>query len=99
MIKDDEAPPTEASDSSQLDLYCLDENASLNALNLHLGMTLESFRLGRSISQEQLAEALRITSADVAAYENGTRRIPPIQLVAMAKLLDHPLSAFFGGIV
>lgn len=64
-------------------------------LTLHLGMMLELFRRRRAMSREQLALALDLAPAEIADYEAGLVRIPPVRLLEIATLLRVPLSSFF----
>lgn len=69
-----------------------------NERNTHLGLMLERYRLGRCMSQNQFADAFRLTSADIGAYGNGAKRIPSMTLVEIARLHEGQLSTFFGDI-
>jgi transcriptional regulator with XRE-family HTH domain len=54
-------------------------------------------RLAAGISQEKLADALGISFQQVQKYENGTNRVGPGRLHAIAKLLSLPVPFFFEG--
>ena len=67
----------------------------LNELNLHLGMMLELFRVRRSMTQHEVAKAIHVAPQEIADYETGQVRIPPVRLLELSTLLGAPLSAFF----
>ncbi len=71
------------------------ESRAADELNLHLGMMLELFRLRAGLSQHDLAVAVEASAEEIADYERGLIRIPPVRLLELARVLRAPLSAFF----
>lgn len=55
-------------------------------------------RLASGVSQEKLADALGVSFQQVQKYENGTNRIGPGRLHAIAKMLNLPVPYFFEGL-
>ncbi len=64
----------------------------------HVASVLRARRAETGISQVRLAEAIGLTFRQVQKYERGMNRISIGKLVAIARVLDVPVSAFFEGI-
>ncbi len=67
------------------------ENQLLNQLKI--ARNIKSLRLGRGLTQEQLADALAIPSTRYANYEQGTRAIPIDTLSAISSYFHIALDA------
>lgn len=70
----------------------------VSAIDAHVGRRVKMARLASGLSQEKLADALGVTFQQVQKYENGTNRIGPGRLHAIAKMLNLPVSVFFEGL-
>lgn len=57
-----------------------------------IGAALETARMWRQLSQEQLASAAGISVSTVSRYENGETRAFGDTMVALAHALDVPLA-------
>jgi transcriptional regulator with XRE-family HTH domain len=64
-------------------------------VDCHVGTRIRQQRLLTGFSQEELGEALGVTSQQIQKYENGTSRVGAGQLVVIAKVLSVPVSFFF----
>ena len=69
----------------------------ISAVDIHVGRRVKMARLAAGISQEKLAGALGISFQQIQKYENGTNRVGPGRLHAVAKLLNLPVPFFFEG--
>lgn len=69
----------------------------ISAVDIHVGRRVKMARLAAGLSQEKLADALGISFQQVQKYENGTNRVGPGRLHAIAKLLNLPVPFFFEG--
>jgi transcriptional regulator with XRE-family HTH domain len=49
------------------------------------------------MSQQKLAEALKLTFQQIQKYEKGTNRVGASRLFEMSHILDVPVSFFFDG--
>jgi transcriptional regulator with XRE-family HTH domain len=67
------------------------ENQLVNQLKI--AQNIKSLRLGRGLTQEQLADALAIPSTRYANYEQGTRAIPIYILSAVSSYFHIALDA------
>ena len=63
----------------------------------HVGGRLREMRVSRGLDVIFIARALGVPVPLVAAWEQGTKRIPADQMVALAELFFCPLAAFFKG--
>ena len=63
---------------------------------VELGERIAALRKTHSITQTQLAEALKVSQQNVQAYEVGRRRIPVSALPVVAQLLEVSLEELFG---
>ena len=70
----------------------------IGAVDIHVGRRVKMARLAAGISQEKLAHALGVSFQQVQKYENGTNRIGPGRLHAIAKMLNLPVPFFFEGV-
>lgn len=70
------------------------EDVSFNA---QLGRAIRDARLDRGYTQEELAQALRVTPATVARYELGTRSPSIATLLQIAVLLGTTIEALVPG--
>ena len=70
----------------------------ISAVDIHVGRRVKMARLAAGISQEKLADAVGISFQQVQKYENGTNRVGPGRLHAIAKMLNLPVPYFFEGL-
>jgi transcriptional regulator with XRE-family HTH domain len=70
----------------------------ISAVDIHVGRRVKMARLTSGISQEKLATALGVSFQQVQKYENGTNRVGPGRLHAIAKMLNVPVPFFFEGV-
>jgi transcriptional regulator with XRE-family HTH domain len=66
-----------------------------NPIDVHVGSRIRLRRTLLGISQERLAEAIRLTFQQVQKYEKGMNRVSSSRLYDLARILDVPLSYFF----
>ncbi len=69
-----------------------------NVVDIHVGGRIRLRRKLLGVSQQQLAEHLRLTFQQVQKYESGSNRISASKLYETARLLETPLSYFFDGL-
>ncbi len=67
------------------------------AVDFHLGGRLRARREALGLTQDQLAERLGISAAEVRLYEDGSKKIPPRRLVQAAETLGPSLQWFLEG--
>ena len=74
-------------------------DASLNdrqrAIYVHVGARIRQQRMQLGLSQEQLGRALKISSDQLQAYEQGQSRVGPTYLFDLARILDVSIDFFF----
>lgn len=70
----------------------------IGAVDVHVGRRVKMARLASGLSQEKLAHALGVSFQQLQKYENGTNRIGPGRLHAIAKMLNLAVSFFFEGL-
>jgi transcriptional regulator with XRE-family HTH domain len=68
-------------------------------IDIEVGRRVRLHRLARRMSQTKLANEIGVTFQQVQKYEKGVNRIGAGRLSRIAKVLDVPLTAFFGGAV
>ena len=68
-----------------------------NPIDKHVGSRLRMRRKMLGMSQEELAEALKIASQQVQKYEKGTDRISASRLQHISHILQVPVPFFFEG--
>ena len=64
----------------------------------YIGQRLQLARSGCGISQETLAQALKISFQQVQKYESGVNRVSATRLYEIARCLSVPITFFFDGI-
>lgn len=69
-----------------------------SSVDLHVGARIRMRRRVLGISQEALAEALRLTFQQVQKYERGANRVSASKLFAIANFLQVPVGYFFDGL-
>ena len=67
-------------------------------IDSRVGANVASRRQQRNIDADALAQALRVTSGEILAWEAGAERIPPAKIVDLAELFDCAPSSFFEGL-
>lgn len=67
-------------------------------VDVHVGGRVRMRRKARGLSQEQLADVLKLTFQQVQKYERGANRISASKLYSMAQALQVPVSFFFDGL-
>lgn len=58
------------------------------------GQMITLARESRGLTQRALAEHLEVTQATISKYESGAADVPSDHLLAVAELLERPLSFF-----
>ncbi|MEH0198728.1 helix-turn-helix domain-containing protein [Caulobacter sp. CCNWLY153] len=69
-----------------------------NLVDLHVGGRVRMRRKMLGVSQEHLADALKLTFQQVQKYERGANRVSASKLYEIAKTLQVPVSYFFDGL-
>ena len=69
-----------------------------NVVDIHVGGRVRMRRKMLGISQETLADALKLTFQQVQKYERGANRVSASKLYDIAKTLQVPVSFFFDGL-
>ena len=67
-----------------------------NVVDIHVGGRVRMRRKMLGISQETLAEALKLTFQQVQKYERGANRVSASMLTRIARTLGVPVSEMFG---
>src|SRR5262245_52154816 len=65
-------------------------------VDVEVGQRIRIQRLQSGLSQTSLAEQLGVTFQQVQKYEKGVNRVGAGRLTKIAKVLDVPVSSFFG---
>jgi transcriptional regulator with XRE-family HTH domain len=68
-----------------------------DSIDIEVGRRIRLHRLERRLSQTKLADEIGVTFQQVQKYEKGTNRVGASRLTRIAKVLEVPISAFFGG--
>jgi len=66
-------------------------------IDLHVGRRVRQRRRLLGVTQQKLAEAVRIRFQQIQKYESGANRISASRLWALSKALNVPVSYFFDG--
>lgn len=66
-------------------------------VDVYVGSRLRLCRTLKGMSQQKLAQHLRLTFQQVQKYERGANRIGASRLFEMSRILDVPVSFFFDG--
>jgi len=74
------------------------ETRTPNAVDLHVGARIRMRRKMLNISQEHLADTLKLTFQQVQKYERGANRVSASKLYEIARTLQSPVSFFFEGL-
>jgi transcriptional regulator with XRE-family HTH domain len=69
----------------------------INPVDLHVGGRIRMRRKFLGLSQEQLAESIKLTFQQVQKYERGANRVSASKLFEIAKTLKVPVAYFFDG--
>ena len=67
------------------------------AVVLQIAQRVRDLRLARAVTQEELAAALGVKRASMSRYESGERAITIPMLLAIAAVLEQPVTAFLPG--
>jgi transcriptional regulator with XRE-family HTH domain len=67
-------------------------------IDLHVGARLRQRRRLLGMTQQKLAEAVRIRFQQIQKYESGANRISASRLWALSRALDVPVAFFFEGL-
>jgi|GEM_PF-2799433 len=73
------------------------DECAANAVDRKIGERVRARRLEIEVSQEQLAERIRVTF-QVQKYERGVNRIAAGRLLDIADALETPITRFFEGV-
>jgi transcriptional regulator with XRE-family HTH domain len=68
---------------------------SCRAIDVYVGRRLRAKRRACGLTQHDLAELIHRRPEHIEAYEQGTMRIPPANLIALAEYLGVTLGFFF----
>lgn len=66
-----------------------------NPIDVHVGQQIRRRRATLGMSQEQLAEVLKISFQQVQKYERGVNRVGASRLHDLMRALDVPIAYFF----
>ncbi|ANK80055.1 MAG: XRE family transcriptional regulator [Rhizobiales bacterium NRL2] len=66
-------------------------------VDIYVGSRIRLCRTLKGMSQQKLAEALKLTFQQIQKYEKGTNRVGASRLFEMSHILDVPVSFFFDG--
>jgi transcriptional regulator with XRE-family HTH domain len=69
-----------------------------NPVDVHVGQKLRARRALVGMTQQDLAEATKITFQQVQKYETGKNRTSASRLFQFARLLETPVDYFFEGL-
>ena len=75
-----------------------DADRTPNPVDLHVGARVRMRRKQKGISQEALANRLKLTFQQVQKYERGANRISASKLYEIARTLELPIADFFEGL-
>ncbi|MCA8889732.1 MAG: helix-turn-helix transcriptional regulator [Parvularculaceae bacterium] len=67
-------------------------------IDLHVGARLRQRRRLLGMTQQKLAESVRIRFQQIQKYESGANRISASRLWSLASALDVPVAFFFEGL-
>jgi len=68
------------------------------AVDTIIGRNLRAFRLQRGMSQEQIAEAVKLTFQQIQKYEKGSNRISGSRMAQFCQVLRVTPNDFFKGV-
>ena len=68
------------------------------AVDAIIGRNLRAFRLQRSMSQEQIADAVKLTFQQIQKYEKGSNRISGSRMAQFCQVLNVTPNDFFKGV-
>jgi len=69
-----------------------------NSVDLHVGTRIRLRRTLLGMSQQKLGEAVGISFQQMQKYERGANRVAASRLYDLSRVLDVPMSFFFGDI-
>lgn len=75
-----------------------DSERTPNPVDIHVGARVRMRRKMKGVSQEVLANQLRLTFQQVQKYERGSNRISASKLYEIARALETPVAWFFEGL-
>ncbi len=67
-------------------------------IDLHVGNRMRQRRRLLGMTQQKLADAVRIRFQQIQKYESGANRISASRLWTLSKALDVPVAYFFEGV-
>ena len=67
-------------------------------IDLHVGNRVRQRRRLLGMTQQRLADAVRIRFQQIQKYESGANRISASRLWTLARALDVPVAYFFDGV-
>ncbi len=74
------------------------DERSPNPIDVHVGDRVRRRRRALGVSQEQLAEKLKLTFQQVQKYERGANRVSASKLYQIATALQASIAYFFEGL-
>lgn len=78
--------------------YNISENGP-NPVDVHVGQKLRARRTLVGMTQQDLAEATKITFQQIQKYETGKNRTSASRLFQFARVLDTPVDYFFEDLI
>ena len=75
-----------------------DPERSPNPVDVHVGMRVRMRRKMKGVSQEALANQLKLTFQQVQKYERGSNRISASKLFDIARFFKVEIGYFFDGL-
>ena len=84
---------TDAANDTRVSIFQAAKSAG--AIDALIGLQLRKIRKAKKLTQQDIAQGLRITYQQVQKYESGRNRIAASTLYHIATLLDRPIDDFF----
>jgi transcriptional regulator with XRE-family HTH domain len=69
-----------------------------NGIDPHIGARLRELRVAAGLSQQTLADLIKVTYQQLHEYEAGAKRISAARLYYMAQAIEVDVGAFFEGL-
>ncbi|MGE4129979.1 MAG: helix-turn-helix transcriptional regulator [Hyphomicrobiaceae bacterium] len=66
-----------------------------NFIDSHVGKKIREIRVARNLAPDELASAAGIRISTLEEYEKGSARLPAREMLALTRLLDVDVDAFF----
>lgn len=79
-------------------MSAVDENATLKAMDVHIGKRLRTLRTAKGKTLKDIAAYLNLSYQQVQKYETGHNRISASALFAICDYLGHSPADFYYGL-